>query len=206
MNKILAIDPGFQSTLPLRGATIEELLTWEVIDISIHAPLAGSDVDNEKVNNNIYISIHAPLAGSDMGIPYKYIFRKISIHAPLAGSDNTPPQVADRIKKISIHAPLAGSDSKSAQKLSIFHDFCPKHVPISETRLSTIHEFSKFYLPYIVNYCLYPVRKNLQKYVSSPFAPENLQYRYHNIKIPSGSYDFFAPMCSILLLYLSPIK
>ena len=196
--------------------------------ISIHAPLAGSDPDASGRQRRLPISIHAPLAGSDL-LQTSMFFRYLQFQStlplrgatqsdgrfhtytgfqstlPLRGATQSILHQHQRFR-ISIHAPLAGSDSKSAQKLSIFHDFCPKHVPISETRLSTIHEFSKFYLLYIVNYCLYPVRKNLQKYVSSPFAPENLQYRYHNIKIPSGSYDFFAPMCSILLLYLSPIK
>ncbi len=33
--------------------------------ISIHAPLAGSDVVNVDVIHKLVISIHAPLAGSD---------------------------------------------------------------------------------------------------------------------------------------------
>ena len=37
---------GFQSTLPLRGATVHALALRLVVDISIHAPLAGSDHKN----------------------------------------------------------------------------------------------------------------------------------------------------------------
>ena len=35
----------FQSTLPLRGATGSELDRQQTVGISIHAPLAGSDVE-----------------------------------------------------------------------------------------------------------------------------------------------------------------
>ena len=34
----------FQSTLPLRGATREQIFLLRMQDISIHAPLAGSDM------------------------------------------------------------------------------------------------------------------------------------------------------------------
>ncbi len=37
----------------------------EVLDISIHTPLAGSDVDMLDINDIHVISIHTPLAGSD---------------------------------------------------------------------------------------------------------------------------------------------
>ena len=55
----------FQSTLPLRGATFANKSKWIIADISIHAPLTGSD--EEEVSNlfPVRISIHAPLTGSD---------------------------------------------------------------------------------------------------------------------------------------------
>ena len=79
---------GFQSTLPLRGAT--------------HP--------SHHIFCRRIISIHAPLAGSDEDIPYFLNAYRISIHAPLAGSDFLPLS-ALRALDISIHAPLAGSDS-----------------------------------------------------------------------------------------------
>ena len=56
----------FQSTLPAWGATFQFLHMLIYIDISIHAPRMGSDLDGytNKVAV-IDISIHAPRMGSD---------------------------------------------------------------------------------------------------------------------------------------------
>ena len=56
----------FQSTLPLRGATRAALTSDDSDVISIHTPLAGSDVlDGAEFGAFGVISIHTPLAGSD---------------------------------------------------------------------------------------------------------------------------------------------
>ena len=60
---------AFQSTLLVRGATdcrSGDRIGW---DISIHAPREGSDEDNDGViRGYLGISIHAPREGSDMGL------------------------------------------------------------------------------------------------------------------------------------------
>ena len=56
---------GFQSTLPLRGATCPVFLVPFPDWISIHAPLTGSDGVVNFAPANGAISIHAPLTGSD---------------------------------------------------------------------------------------------------------------------------------------------
>ncbi len=63
--KQLEAHEKFQSTLPMRGATIVVPLILLTMVISIHAPHAGSDVGNliQQITNTI--SIHAPHAGSD---------------------------------------------------------------------------------------------------------------------------------------------
>ena len=55
----------FQSTLPMRGATIRTILDNADGIISIHAPHAGSDTILAELDAEIDISIHAPHAGSD---------------------------------------------------------------------------------------------------------------------------------------------
>ena len=102
------------------------------VEISIHAPLAGSDAAGLGKGQAGAISIHAPLAGSDTAgtenhlrhrfqstLPLRGATEKelrtakvpaISIHAPLAGSDGKWI-FGGQGKNISIHAPLAGSDS-----------------------------------------------------------------------------------------------
>ena len=69
--------PQFQSTLPLRGATIEGVNDDLPDLISIHAPLTGSDALALILVLNPVISIHAPLTGSDHPYgkycpPYRY--------------------------------------------------------------------------------------------------------------------------------------
>ena len=56
----------FQSTLPLRGATMYLRYVGALHFISIHAPLTGSDKYGTKMEQSTYISIHAPLTGSDI--------------------------------------------------------------------------------------------------------------------------------------------
>ena len=55
----------FQSTLPLRGATLFKRSRDNPGKISIHAPLTGSDRICSPNASNVFISIHAPLTGSD---------------------------------------------------------------------------------------------------------------------------------------------
>ena len=55
----------FQSTLPMRGATLTACTCCKVSQISIHAPHAGSDLTGRKEPKMKRISIHAPHAGSD---------------------------------------------------------------------------------------------------------------------------------------------
>ena len=77
----------FQSTLPLRGATVGLLFDGVVRRISIHTPLAGSDLLLHAPKCKVNISIHTPLAGSDFYLREIGASTIISIHTPLAGSD-----------------------------------------------------------------------------------------------------------------------
>ena len=57
---------GFQSTRPLRGATVSRTPKQKKEAISIHAPLAGCDERLKGLSpDDLVISIHAPLAGCD---------------------------------------------------------------------------------------------------------------------------------------------
>ena len=105
----------FQSTLPSQGATkIVEDVTFSS-DISIHAPLTGSDLGRlDRYIRYADISIHAPLTGSDFRFPARFMVFDISIHAPLTGSD-IQWQLSGRCCGISIHAPLTGSDDWQAE-------------------------------------------------------------------------------------------
>ena len=63
---MIPLPDKFQSTLPLRGATVVGRQVELSLEISIHAPLTGSDGSlNGRSGGESYISIHAPLTGSD---------------------------------------------------------------------------------------------------------------------------------------------
>ena len=105
-----ASDAEFQSTLPSRGATDALNKLRESTYISIHAPLAGSDVvpqgqfvhrplfqstlpsrgaTDALLNNLLKCSFQStlPSRGATNMSPGRVITASISIHAPLAGSD-----------------------------------------------------------------------------------------------------------------------
>ena len=79
---------AFQSTHPLRGATISARPCSLYICISIHAPLAGCDILQLLPGVGIpqFQSTH-PLRGATQGLPPSAQDHPISIHAPLAGCD-----------------------------------------------------------------------------------------------------------------------
>ena len=122
----------FQSTLPLWGATSFQKRHNQQVQISIHAPLVGSDqnpgrVDLYNINFNprspcgerpAYNSPSAPRKNfnprSPCGerlykIPYRLLFPEFQSTLPLWGAT---PQNLRRflLWQISIHAPLVGSD------------------------------------------------------------------------------------------------
>ena len=77
----------FQSTLPARGATFPAAPIVRSLQISIHAPCTGSDIEYHCIYIFGTISIHAPCTGSDVYF-HLFIFPYvISIHAPCTGSD-----------------------------------------------------------------------------------------------------------------------
>ena len=115
---------GFLSTLSLRRATKPSPRSIEEFQISIHALLAESDINNLLMETAEMISIHALLAESDADERAYHQLAPISIHALLAESDYFSA-VMRQNPGISIHALLAESDNNinnsvtTADKISI---------------------------------------------------------------------------------------
>ena len=101
----------FQSTLPVRGATYTAPDNSLFIEISIHAPRAGSDkICKFKIQYLFVISIHAPRAGSDVRAKEQlFILMNFNPRSPCGERRYNSFQIISTIK-ISIHAPRAGSD------------------------------------------------------------------------------------------------
>ena len=133
---IPASTKGFQSTLPVRGATRYPVVPRIHIQISIHAPRTGSDGNIQRIRRGTGISIHAPRTGSDPKTfptetaekdfnprsPYgerrqivgvvrpNYQFQStLPVRGATAAATGLFPSFA-----ISIHAPRTGSDPRSA--------------------------------------------------------------------------------------------
>ena len=100
----------FQSTRPLRGATRLSCDLYDLYAISIHAPLAGRDeLQAQMTSRRGVFQSTRPLRGATIFVDYVQLIVPISIHAPLAGRDATASGVTSA-GAISIHAPLAGRD------------------------------------------------------------------------------------------------
>ena len=79
----------FQSTRPLRGATLAVLLPSGIVVISIHAPLAGRDLKGRRSRaRSRKFQSTRPLRGATLYTFLYFPLVVISIHAPLAGRDN----------------------------------------------------------------------------------------------------------------------
>ena len=138
---------GFQSTLPVWGATTVFNMHRACRIISIHAPRVGSDwALMERKMREVLISIHAPRVGSDsswmtsMVTPqdfnprspcgerlcicsHRQVDKRISIHAPRVGSDIIAVVERGRTDNISIHAPRVGSDDNTTSLIAPFTGF-----------------------------------------------------------------------------------
>ena len=100
----------FQSTHPVRGATIHGIAKCLRIIISIHAPREGCDDIAKLLRDKIAISIHAPREGCDSICPPTIIrFMTFQSTHPVRGATRGPNgDLCDRL--ISIHAPREGCD------------------------------------------------------------------------------------------------
>ena len=77
------VSQSFQSTLPVWGATVDQLTTRLFFAISIHAPRVGSDAIREFGLYRWDISIHAPRVGSDgMYISVQYLLVNFNPRSP----------------------------------------------------------------------------------------------------------------------------
>ena len=133
----------------MRGATVGDQVRPQSELISIHAPLAGCDIDDliPYANNAKFQSTH-PSRGATRAIWIPHSWRKyfnprapcgarqrqhdallrqplISIHAPRAGRDWSSGDKGCR-HGISIHAPRAGRDCASSRALATRTNFNPR--------------------------------------------------------------------------------
>ena len=120
----------FQSTPPVRGATVFTFKFGVPKGISIHAPRAGGDGRTAGGAGRVCkISIHAPRAGGDDECAAAIDRLEISIHAPRAGGDRFAGDYANAGETISIHAPRAGGD-RGAKAYPAMHPIFQSTPPV----------------------------------------------------------------------------
>ena len=102
---------GFQSTHPLRGATLLCLRRAKNKRISIHAPLAGCDKPPNQAQVKIfYFNPRTPCGVRPPSPPQSSKLRSFQSTHPLRGATEQILLKAINDGHISIHAPLAGCD------------------------------------------------------------------------------------------------
>ena len=103
--------PKFQSTLPLRGATtVWTSCAGTRSNFNPHSPCGERPSKKEEKYEIMGISIHTPLAGSDLeNFAAHYISLQISIHTPLAGSDRHEHRSDPRESVFQSTLPLRGA-------------------------------------------------------------------------------------------------
>ena len=139
----------FQSTRPLRGATLDNWYFGKPVNISIHAPLTGRDFTFCTNFSLSIISIHAPLTGRDhrksaskkrrhtyfnprapYGARRQIAVADDVVHVfqstrPLRGA-TFPLALLAKHEGISIHAPLTGRDLMCRRSWKRQRDFNPR--------------------------------------------------------------------------------
>ena len=117
----------FQSTHPLRGATIGGIFFQENLKISIHAPLAGCDnvfevFDGRIVNFNPRTPCGVRLFASS----WLSLYSHFNPRTP-CGVRPVVDDAAHQSICISIHAPLAGCDTQARRPFSAMPEFQSTH-------------------------------------------------------------------------------
>ena len=118
----------FQSTLPVRGVTIQSGYKVKTTIISIHTPREGSDHQMCRIVRHRKISIHTPREGSDMP-DGREVGGKVRFQSTLPVRGVTRGSVLRTVRyKISIHTPREGSDPDPYIRPRRVHNFNP-HSP-----------------------------------------------------------------------------
>ncbi len=122
------VQSGFQSTHPLRGATLQQQENQRLRDISIHAPLAGCDDTHlAEIDKKLGFQSTHPLRGATRDYTLETYQTVISIHAPLAGCDGQSASLAWRHIGFQSTHPLRGATCiwTSAWRTSTFQSTHP---------------------------------------------------------------------------------
>ena len=119
----------FQSTLPVRGATVRRLQRLTATAISIHTPRAGSDWEWSSSNlRGLTFQSTLPVRGATRCGKHHGGEGMISIHAPRAGSDDPHTIVIPSSRRFQSTLPVrgaTGSKIRSSCRAASFQSTLP---------------------------------------------------------------------------------
>ncbi len=140
----------FQSTLPSRGATNDYMMLCDCVEISIHAPLAGSDIPtHNKHTTNIQFQSTLPSRGATLINQPTTAATTFQSTLPSRGATAAQHYKLPEIS-ISIHAPLAGSDADgkpSQPEHTAFQSTLPSRGATSEVGNEPTKPFISIHAP-----------------------------------------------------------
>ena len=117
----------FQSTRPLRGATINQLRMAFQIQFQSTRPLRGATWETcAYTARYVIFQSTRPLRGATLAGSSPLAVRGISIHAPLAGRDLLPLSLALCLLIFQSTRPLRGATNKTTNRGHEHHDFNPR--------------------------------------------------------------------------------
>ena len=136
----------FQSALPMRGATVIGNPMGQRGNFNPRSP-CGERLVNLHATDSLDISIRAPLAGSDLIKARSYDPKgEFQSALPLRGATAASVRRA-KLLVISIRAPLAGSDFASDGRLSCWGDFNPRSPCGERPRLGSTAPLRRYFNP-----------------------------------------------------------
>ena len=114
---------SFQSTPPVKAATVFSPASDKKRHISIHAAREGGDYNSPVSGTSRVISIHAAREGGDAFDFFTGCINTISIHAAREGGDSQQHRRRDSPQAISIHAAREGGDAAPLPNCTKTHLF-----------------------------------------------------------------------------------
>ena len=130
LNRRVSSMHSFQSTLPLRGATVTDSLEPSPVQFQSTLPLRGATNVHFDIRWLDVFQSTLPLRGATRAVKHAIRNRMISIHTPLAGSDWRCRRVVCRICHFNPHSPC-GERPPSCSSVSRCRYFNP-HSPCGE--------------------------------------------------------------------------
>ena len=126
----------FQSTLPLRGATVSSLPPFELVQFQSTLPLRGATIPQSCLPQiSLIFQSTLPLRGATHPLTHGRFDPEFQSTLPLRGATFKRSVILLHERHISIHTPLAGSDGRPLWCVCNMFSYFNPHSPCGERRV-----------------------------------------------------------------------